>query len=120
MARDISTFPQSLRSAAAADQLARDLYVADCHFYGEAVREWERVAPHLKSAYLEIAFRTLQAMNEGRESPRDSRPLYDLATALARGFSGNADLSRVTYMTGLRRADSNVIGMITPDGGAAA
>lgn len=81
--RDISSFPQSLKAAAALDQLARDLYVNHRHYLGEPVKAWERVPFHLRSIYFEVAARTLKLMSEGTPGSTDDA-LFHLANALGR------------------------------------
>lgn len=108
--KDISQYPQSLRSAAALDQLARDLYVNHRHYLGEPVKVWDKVPYHLRQIYFELAARTLKAMSTSPEPAKAEDALFHLANAL-----GRADM-----VTGLRPTHGVVIGAIQPrEGGAA-
>lgn len=79
-------WPQSLKSAASAEELARALYQARCQFYDTAEQPWEEVPYHLRAGLFELALRTLRhlgvPLSEVVEGQTD--PIFHLASELAR------------------------------------
>lgn len=91
-----------LKSAAALDQLARDLYANHQAYLGEPVEEWTAIPYHRRSIYVELSARTLRLMSRP-EAGTTEDALFHLANAL-----GRADM-----VTGLR---GKVIGGVFPKG----
>jgi hypothetical protein len=72
-------------SAAAADTLARTLYVTRCQFYGVTVLPWDRVPSHIRAGLLELAIRTLTSLAPVPADQADQTdPLWAVADDLAR------------------------------------
>lgn len=72
-----------LKSAAALDQLARDLYVNHQNYLGQPAETWTAIPRHTRHIYLELSARTLRLMSE-RTTGTAEDALFHLANALAR------------------------------------
>lgn len=70
------------KSGAAADSLARALYVCRCRFYGSTVQPWERVPYNIRAGFVELAIRTLRSI--GQPTGEGPDPLFPLADDIAR------------------------------------
>lgn len=96
-----------LQSAAALDQLARDLFVNHMNYLGEPVVEWTAIPLHRRTIYVEVAARTLRMITERTPGTTDDA-LFHLANVL-----GRADM-RPDVVTGLRPTHGKVIGGFFP------
>lgn len=76
-----ATLISQRREASAADSLARCLYACRCSAYGVPYAAWEDVAFHVQQGFLEVAIRTLRAVDPQRGDV--AARLYALGTALA-------------------------------------
>lgn len=78
------SWPHSLRSADAVDQLARQLDAARSIFNGVPVRNWFREVPfHQRQLYLELALRLMDQLGSPIAVGEDRR-LTNVANQLAR------------------------------------
>lgn len=89
MPAECRDWPKSLRLNAAAADLAKALYVARCEAYSVPAQDWTDLPWHLRHALLEVAIRTLRAVDT---APDFSAQLYAYATTLAKEHA--AELAR--------------------------
>jgi hypothetical protein len=99
---EMKDWSASLRRNAACCDLARAIYKARAEAYG-GPDDFAALPPSERQDYIVRADELLKTL---QPTPRDYEGLYQQAVAMTRRH----------FATGLRTPDSNLIGVITPDG----